>query len=116
MYEYKAKLDRTVDGDTIDMVIDVGFQMTTHQRIRLAYINAPETYRRSRDSEEYKKGMESKRFIEKRMKENNKEFSIKTGKDKGVYGRYLGEIFFADSKVSLNNDMLKKGYAKKSKY
>ena len=116
MYEYKGKLERIVDGDTLDVVIDVGFQMTTQQRIRLAYINAPETYRQSHDSEEYKKGMKSKEFIEKRMKENKGEFSIKTGKDKGVYGRYLGEIFFADSEVSLNNDMLEKGLAKKSKY
>jgi Kyanoviridae endonuclease len=44
MYEYKATLDRVVDGDTLDLIIDMGFKMTTNQRIRLANINTPETY------------------------------------------------------------------------
>ena len=45
MYQYKAKIDRIVDGDTMDIVIDLGFKITTNQRIRLKGINTPETYR-----------------------------------------------------------------------
>ena len=53
MYQYKAKVERIVDGDTIDVVIDLGFKITTNQRIRLAGINTPETYNVKKDSEEY---------------------------------------------------------------
>lgn len=51
MYEYKAKLGRVVDRDTLDLIIDVGFKITTNQRIRLAHIDTPETYRVKKTSE-----------------------------------------------------------------
>ena len=54
MYEYKAKLVRVVDGDTIDCEIDLGFDITVRQRVRFAGINAPES--RTRDLEEKKRG------------------------------------------------------------
>lgn len=114
MYEYKGKLGRVVDGDTIDAVIDVGFKITINQRIRFAHINTPEIYRTPRDSEEYRKGIKSKQYVEKRMKENDGQFIIKTGKDTGKYGRYIGEIFFKDSKISLNDEMVEKGLAEKA--
>ena len=59
MYEYKAMLTKLVDGDTMDLTIDVGFKMTTAQRVRLKGINTPETWRRKKTSDEYKKGMEN---------------------------------------------------------
>jgi len=111
MYNYKAFSVRIVDGDTIDMVIDMGFKITTNQRIRLSKINTPETFRRKKDSEEYKAGMLAKEFVEKRIAENNNQFIIETEKNPGVYGRYLGTIWFEDSETSLNDELLEKGLA-----
>ena len=63
MYTYKARLDRVIDGDTIDANIDLGFDITVHKRIRLAGIDTPES--RTRDLEEKKRGLASKaRLIE----------------------------------------------------
>ncbi|MEA3495641.1 MAG: thermonuclease family protein [Bacteroidota bacterium] len=112
MYEYKAILKRVVDGDTMDVIIDIGFKLTTEQRIRLKGVNTPETWRQKKDSEEYKKGMQATNFVVERFEKNNNEFIIKTSKA-GVYGRYIAEIFFKDSEISLNEELLKKGFANK---
>ena len=58
MYKYNAKLDRVVDGDTIDAMVDLGFDIWTHKRIRLLGIDAPET--RTKDLEEKERGFETK--------------------------------------------------------
>jgi micrococcal nuclease len=116
MYIYKAKLERVVDGDTIDVVIDLGFKVTTHQRIRLQGINTPETYNVKRNSEEYKKGMVAKQFVIDRLLESNNEAIIETEKDTGKYGRYIGTIKLADSSMSLNDELVEKGYAKVANY
>ena len=113
MYEYKAILDRVVDGDTLDAIIDVGFKMTTNQRIRLAHINTPETFRVKRTSKEYKKGVEAKHYVEKRLADNQNEMRIETYKNPGKYGRYLGIIWLGDSNISLNEELVEKGYAKR---
>lgn len=84
MYQYKAKAERVVDGNTFDVTIDLGFKINTHQRIRLAGIITPETYSVKKDSEEYKKGLASTEFVEKRL---------------------------ADSEVSLNEESVDKGFA-----
>ena len=57
-YRYKAKLGRVVDGDTMDVVIDLGFYVTMRERVRLKGINTPEIYKVPKNSEEYKKGMD----------------------------------------------------------
>ena len=92
MYEYKAMVDRVVDGDTLDIVIDVGFKITTHQRIRLAHVDTPETYRVAHTSEEYKKGLAAKQYVEKRLADNQNTIKINTYKYTGKYGRYIGII------------------------
>jgi micrococcal nuclease len=111
MYKYNAELVRIVDGDTIDCVIDMGFKITTDQRIRLSKINTPETFRQKKDSDEYKAGMAAKDFVVKRFAENENKFVIETEKNPGVYGRYLGTIWFNDSETSLNDELLEKGFA-----
>jgi micrococcal nuclease len=116
MYQYKANVDRVVDGDTIDLIIDLGFKITTHQRIRLAEINTPETYNVKKDSEEYEKGMASKNYVEKRLAENNNEVIIETDKLTGKYGRYIGTIRLSDSEVSLNRELVDKGLAEWATY
>ncbi|MBA1341471.1 MAG: hypothetical protein C5S40_04960 [ANME-2 cluster archaeon] len=113
MYEYTAKVDRVVDGDTLDLIIDVGFKITANQRIRLAHINTPETWRVKHESEEYKKGMEAKQFVEKRLADNNNQMRLRTYKNTGRYGRYIGEILLEDCEISLNEELVQKGFAEK---
>lgn len=113
MYQYRAKLKRVVDGDTIDLIIDVGFKLTTSQRIRLKGINTPEIWRQKKDSEEFKKGMEAKDYVISRFQINSDTCIVKTEKDTGMYGRYIGTIFFDDSNESLNDELLRKELAKK---
>lgn len=116
MYKYKAKVERVVDGDTIDVTIDLGFKITTHQRIRLAGINTPETYNVKRDSEEYKNGMIAKQHVIQRIADNNNNIFVETNKDTGKYGRYIGIILLEDSEMSLNDELVEKGFAKVAKY
>ncbi len=111
MYQYKARIDRIVDGDTIDIVIDLGFKITTNQRIRLKGINTPETYNVKRDSEEYKNGLIAKEFVIQRITDNSFEAVIDTDKDTGKYGRYIATVWLADSGISLNDELVEKGYA-----
>ncbi len=116
MYKYKAKVARVVDGDTIDVVIDLGFKITTNQRIRLAEINTPETYNVKKTSEEYKNGLVAKNFVIERIEANNDEAIIETNKYTGKYGRYIGVIWLADNKTSLNDELVEKGFAKVAHY
>ncbi len=116
MYQYKALVERVVDGDTIDVIIDLGFKITTNQRIRLAGINTPETYNVKKDSDEFKKGMQAKIFVEQRLNVNKNEILIETDKLTGKYGRYIGTIFLADSKVSLNDELVSMGLAEYKTY
>lgn len=111
MYQYKAKVERVVDGDTMDVIVDVGFKITTNQRIRLAKINTPETYNVKKESEEYKNGMKAKEYVIKRLEENNNEIILETDKLVGKYGRYIGTIFLSDSDVTLNDELVSRGLA-----
>ena len=110
VYEYKAKLDRVIDGDTVDCFIDLGFNINIKERVRLKGIDTPET--RTRDLEEKAKGLAAKdRVIE--LFEGVESFKIKTELDKkGKYGRILGTIFLPDHvDVSLNDILLQEGHA-----
>tara|TARA_Y100000004_G_scaffold164979_1_gene195485 strand:+ start:603 stop:1034 length:432 start_codon:yes stop_codon:yes gene_type:complete len=92
MYEYKAKLARVVDGDTVDAVIDCGFNTFKKERVRLYGINTPEC--RTRNKEEKAKGLAAKARLKELIKEGKNEFKIKTSIDKkGKFGRLLGELF-----------------------
>jgi len=115
-YIYRAKLDRVVDGDTIDAMIDVGFDIWIHKRIRYMGIDTWES--RTRDLEEKKKGLAAKA----RNKELLEKVSSKPGyfrlKSHGVgkYGRILGEIFIQDedeNNISINELLITEGHAYK---
>lgn len=112
MYQYKAIVDRIIDGDTLDVIIDLGFKITTHQRIRLAKINTPETYNVKKDSEEYQKGLAAKQFVEQRLAANNYEILLETEKVTEKYGRYVGTIWLADKEITLNDELVEMGHAK----
>jgi len=113
-YVYRAKLERVVDGDTIDALIDVGFDIWVKKRIRYKGIDTWES--RTRNLDEKKKGLAAK----DRNKELLEEISSKPGyfrlKSYGVgkYGRVLGEIFILDSKdnpININETLIKEGHA-----
>lgn len=89
LYYYKAKLDRVVDGDTIDAMVDLGFGTWKHVRIRLAGIDAYES--RTRDLEEKAKGLKAKARVEELLAITDGNFLLYSkGVDK--YGRCLGDV------------------------
>jgi len=108
MYEYAIKeIIKIVDGDTVDIVIDLGFDLSKKERVRLAGIDAPES--RTRDSEEKVFGLEAKAYLTERLKGADS-LIVKTEKD-GKYGRMLGWFYSHRSGNSINNEMIEKGYA-----
>ena len=108
MYEYAIKeVVKVVDGDTIDIIIDLGFDLTKKERVRLAGIDTPES--RTRDLEEKKFGLEAKTFLERRLKDGfGSGLKVKTEKD-GKYGRMLGWVICG--KTNINEEMVYRGYA-----
>lgn len=99
MHEYKAIIERAVDGDTYILLIDVGFDILTRQRVRLSRINTPElSTPEGKDVLKYVKTYEGKNVIVKTV-----------GKD--VYGRYLAEVTLEDG-TNFNDYLLEKGFAK----
>lgn len=116
MYKYKAKVERVIDGDTLEVTIDLGFKITTFQKLRLAGINTPETYNVKKDSEEYQKGILSKNYVEKRISENNNMILIETEKVPEKYGRYVTKVFLEDSGKTLNDELVENGLAVYVKY
>ena len=107
MYEYNAKLVRVVDGDTIDALIDLGFDVWVKKRIRLYGIDTPET--RTRDLEEKKAGIAAEDRLIELMWENNNEFVL-VSHGVGKYGRCLGELFIG-SQESVNQMLINEGHA-----
>jgi len=110
MYEYKAKVHRIIDGDTVDVTIDLGFEMTTKQRVRLYGINTPET--RTRDLVEKAKGKASKARLMELLNGCKREIILRTLK-RGKYGRILGKLLHPETHENFNQTLLKEGLAKK---
>jgi micrococcal nuclease len=108
MYEYKATVHRIIDGDTVDVTIDLGFEMTTKQRIRLYGINTPET--RTRDLEEKKRGKASKARLLELINSGDRQIILQTLK-RGKYGRILGKLFHPETRENYNRTLLKEGHA-----
>ena len=110
MYEYRASLVKIVDGDTIDVDLDLGFAVVLKkQRIRLYGINTPES--RTRDLEQKKYGLAAKERL-KNLLEEADQIIVKTEIDKkarGKYGRSLGTIYVGSTNI--NNLMVDEGHA-----
>lgn len=107
MYEYSVnEIVKVVDGDTVDIVLDLGFGIFTKQRLRLKGIDTPETL--TKDEVERKFGNEAKEFVSI-WTINQKSLRVKTFKD-DKYGRLLAELF-GDDDVCLNTILVEKGYA-----
>lgn len=107
MFEYRLNnILKIVDGDTLDVSIDLGFNVTTIQRIRLSGVDTPET--NSKNELEKTLGNEAKMFITNWVS-SQKQIKIKTFKD-DKYGRMLGELY-GDDGHCMNTLLIEKGYA-----
>lgn len=109
LFHYKAKVMRVVDGDTIDCMIDMGFDVHHKERVRFYGVNTPET--RTRDKEEKIAGLAAKEFVKAKLKENKNSCVVETrlGDKKGKFGRTLG-VIYVDG-LNLNSALLKEGHA-----
>ena len=111
MYEYFVKeVKIVVDGDTIDVIIDLGFDILFASRVRLAGIDTPES--RTTDKAEKALGIEAKEYLKKCLKDA-KSVVIRTEKmdSSEKYGRILGWVYVNGESESLNNKMINDGYA-----
>lgn len=117
MYEYRATIVRWVDGDTVDLDIDLGFGIIyANQRVRLFGIDAFES--RTRDLQEKQKGLAAKDFVE-RVAPNGTQVILRSKKDgKGKFGRILGEIIIDTPKgqQNLNTLLTIEGHAVRYEY
>ena len=117
-YIYRIKsVHKVVDGDTIDVDIDLGFSISLAKRVRLAGVDTPES--RTTDANEKKLGLESKEWLKKKL-EGQTDIVIKTELPDSTekYGRILGYLFIGDDEVSavnrrksINEQMIDEGYA-----
>ena len=114
-YNFRVtQIDKVLDGDTIDVTIDLGFDLYKKERVRIAGVDTPE--KRTRDLEEKALGIDATNWLKDKLEETiagDDELSIRTELKGGVgkYGRLLGWLYIGDSDVSLNEQMIDEGYA-----
>jgi micrococcal nuclease len=111
VFEYRIKqILKVVDGDTVDVDIDLGFRISYSQRLRLAGIDTPES--RTTDKLEKTLGLESKEYLKYKLKDAKK-IVVKTEKPDSSekYGRILGWIYLDGNDKSINEQMIEDGYA-----
>jgi micrococcal nuclease len=109
-----VKINKVVDGDTIDVTLDLGFSLTKKERVRIAGVDTPE--KRTRDKEEKTLGIDATNWMKEKLTETIKgdeELVIRTELVGGVgkYGRLLGWLYVGDDEFSLNEQMITEGYA-----
>ena len=108
------KINKVVDGDTIDVTIDLGFDLYKKERVRIAGVDTPE--KRTRDLEEKALGLDATAWMKDKLTETIKgdeELIIRTELKGGTgkYGRLLGWLYVGEDTVSLNEKMITEGYA-----
>jgi len=114
-YNFRViSIDKVVDGDTIDVTIDLGFDLYKKERVRIAGVDTPE--KRTRNLEEKALGLDATAWIKNKLEgavDGDDDLIIRTELDGGVgkYGRLLGWLYIGDATVSLNEKMIDEGYA-----
>ena len=118
MYEYKAMVERVVDGDTIDVIIDLGFKTWKKVRVRMEGINTPES--RTRDLEEKKRGLAAKDRLVEILKYNNNECTLKVS-GVGKFGRAIASVYVdtlspasdqsSMTEINVNKQLIEEGHA-----
>ena len=109
-----TKINKVVDGDTIDVTIDLGFDLLKKERVRIAGVDTPE--KRTRDKEEKALGLDATAWMKEKLDgaiKGDDELTIRTELKGGVgkYGRLLGWLYVGDNDFSLNEQMITEGYA-----
>ena len=109
-----TEINRVLDGDTIDVTIDLGFDLYKKERVRIAGVDTPE--KRTRDLEEKELGIDATEWLKAKLEgtlAGDDELSIRTELVGGVgkYGRLLGWLYIGDEDLSLNEQMITEGYA-----
>ena len=114
-YNFRVtEIVKVVDGDTIDVLIDLGFDLYKKERVRIAGVDTPE--KRTRDLEEKALGLDATYWMKKNLEDTiagDEELTIRTELKGGTgkYGRLLGWLYVGDDTVSLNEQMITEGYA-----
>ena len=114
-YNFRVtEINRVVDGDTIDVTIDLGFDLYKKERVRVAGIDTPE--KRTRDLEEKALGIDATNYLKKKLEDTiagDDELTIRTELKGGMgkYGRLLGWLYIGEDVVSINEQMIAEGYA-----
>ena len=114
-YNFRViEINRVVDGDTIDVTIDLGFDLYKKERVRVAGVDTPE--KRTRNLEEKELGIDATYWLQEKLEgavAGDDDLIIRTELDGGVgkYGRLLGWLYIGDGDVSLNEQMITEGYA-----
>ena len=109
-----TEINRVVDGDTIDVTIDLGFDLYKKERVRVAGVDKPE--KRTRDLEEKALGIDATNWMKEKLEgaiEGDDELTIRTELVGGMgkYGRLLGWLYIGDDNISINEQMIAEGYA-----
>ena len=114
-YNFRVtKIDKVLDGDTIDVTIDLGFDLFKKERVRIAGVDTPE--KRTRDKEEKALGIDATEWLKLQLNDvikSDDELVIRTELVGGVgkYGRLLGWLYVGESNISVNEQMISQGYA-----
>ena len=114
-YNFRVtEIKKVLDGDTIDVIIDLGFDLAKTERVRIAGVDTPE--KRTRNLEEKALGIDATEWLKDKLEgaiDGDDELSIRTELVGGVgkYGRLLGWLYIGDSNLSLNEQMITEGYA-----
>jgi len=101
MYEYKCKVKRVVDGDTMDVILDLGFDVLHSVRVRLSAIDTPES--RTRDLDEKARGKLSKAYLKESIKGRKVVLKTKLKDSRGKFGRVIAEVWVEFEKGSMRN-------------
>ena len=110
-YEYTAKLQRVVDGDTCDALIDLGFDTWVKKRIRFKGVDTWES--RTRNKEEKVKGLAAKAYVKDLLENSDEGKFLLKSHGVGKYGRVLGELFVKGHDTSVNQLLIENGHAYK---
>ena len=114
-YNFRViEINKVLDGDTIDVTIDLGFDLYKKERVRIAGVDTPE--KRTRNLEEKALGIDATNWLKDKLEgavAGDDDLVIRTELDGGVgkYGRLLGWLYIGDSNLSLNEQMITEGYA-----
>ena len=115
-YRWQCELVKVIDGDTLEVEIHLDFGVKLQAKIRLEGIDTPEIHTAKHNTEEYRKGIAAKLFVEERFKIQGKKFWIETsGQRKGKYGRFVVNVLMPSGDY-LDALLLKAGHAVKKEY